>query len=25
MKWLAKNQTRDEHMVVRREVVTIRK
>ena len=25
MKWLAKNQTRDENMVVRREVVTIRK
>lgn len=25
MKWLARNQTRDENMVVRREVVTIRK
>ena len=25
MKWLAKNQTRDENMVVRREVITIRK
>lgn len=25
MKWLAKNQTRDENMVVRREIVTIRK
>ena len=25
MKWLARNQTRDEDMVVRREIVTIRK
>lgn len=25
MKWLARNQTRDENMVVRREVITIRK
>ena len=25
MKWLAKNQTRDENMVVRHEVMTIRK
>ena len=25
MKWLAKNQTRDENMVVRREIITIRK
>ena len=25
MKWLARNQTRDEAMVVRREIVTVRK
>jgi hypothetical protein len=25
MKWLAKNQTRDENMVVRREVISIKK